>query len=212
MIHPIRTALLTLSLSALFSPCFGSVAYDETVSGDSSTNFTSPTNISLNYGSNQILGSTGRVAGVVDRDYFTFTLSQYQRLASITVLANTTGDGSGAQTAFISIQSGNTGTNPATAQIPLAASLLGYYLFGPADIGQDILDNMAASNSAFIAAQGFTAPLNHGTYTVWIQETANPINYGFNLQVVPEPESLMLMGLGLAGLAFTKRKNSLAAA
>ncbi len=190
----------TPGTTLLFSPCHAGVVYDESINGDLSTNFSSPTSVAIQAGSNQILGTTGRVASVIDRDYFTITIPAGHSLVSIGVLDNTTGDNTGALVSFISVQSGATATDPATAQIPLAASLLGYHLFGPADIGQDILDNMGQSNSLFVAAQGFTPPLGAGQYTFWVQETVNTINYGFDLQVVPEPESLMLLMIGLTAM------------
>lgn len=197
-------ATAALSLSALFSPAFAGVVYDEAINGDLSTNFSSPTSVFIQEGSNQIYGTTGRVAGVIDRDYFTITIPVGHRLVGIDVLPNTTGDNTGALVSFISVQAGSTGTNPSTAQIPLAASLLGYHLFGPADIGQDILDNMGQSNLLFVAAQGFTPPLGAGTYTFWVQETVSTINYGFDLKVAPEPESLMLLIVGLTAMLVGK--------
>lgn len=197
-------ATAALSLSALFSPCQASVVYDEAINGDLSTTFSSPTSVFIQEGSNQILGTTGRVAGVVDRDYFTITIPYGLHLVSIKVLPNTTGDNSGPLQSFIGVKAGSTGTDPATAQIPLAASLLGYHLFGPADIGQDILDNLGQSNLLAVAAQGFTPPLNAGTYTFWVQETVSTINYGFDLKVAPEPESLMLLIVGLTAMLVGK--------
>lgn len=202
-------APVALSLSAFFSPCFASVVYDESINGDLSTDFSNPTSVLIQAGSNQILGTTGRADGVVDRDYFTITIPQGLRLTRIEVLPNTTGDNIDTPISFISVQTGATGTNPSTAQAPLAASLLGYYLFGPADIGQDILDNLGQSNLLFLPAQGFTTPLGAGTYTFWVQETAvNLINYGIDLQVqpVPVPAAVWLFGSGLIGLFHAKRK------
>jgi hypothetical protein len=119
-------------------------------------------------------------------------------------LEGTTGDNTGAPLAFIAVTSGPM-IDPAVAT---AGDLLGYYLFGPPDIGQDILDNLAISDTdpqGFGAAQGFTAPLGPGAYTFWVQEGTSSIVYRLELNVIPEPASIVLVSIGLGALLLGRR-------
>jgi len=202
-------------LSGRFRSTGNRIIYDESIDGNLSNNYTSPTVVSVGLGSNQFFGTTGRAApagtGVIDRDYLTFTIPAGMHLVAIEVLPGTQSDTVGAPVSFIGIRAGNVGSDPTTTpaytNADLALTLLGYYLYGPADIGNDILDNLAIANTLTPPAQGFTAPLGAGTYTLWIQETVvGNFNYGFDLQVVPEPESLPLLALGLLGLAYNRRR------
>jgi hypothetical protein len=195
------------STLAFLSPCYGGVIHDESVNGDLSNIFSAPTPLSINLGSNQVFGTTGPLNGGFERDYFSITLTAGQHLVSIRVLEGTTGDSVGPPLAFIAVTSGPM-INPVGAT---AADLLGYYLFGPPDIDQDILDNMASSNTnlpppqGFGAAQGFTAPLGPGTYTFWVQEGTSDIDYRLELNVIPEPASIVLVGIGLGALLLRRR-------
>src|SRR5690242_21909913 len=83
-------AAVAVSFALSPAPTAAAVAYDEGVSGDLSNNGLAPTLISLGVGSNTISGTSGRdQAGVVDRDYFTFTLGSNEALTAINVLQGT---------------------------------------------------------------------------------------------------------------------------
>ncbi len=212
-----------LFLMAAMSSAQATTIYNEALNGDLSNVFSSPTTIAapLGIGSNQFFGATGRAApvppattGVIDRDYLTFTIPAGLHLVAIEVLPGTQSDTTAPLVSFIGLKSGSQGSDPSTTpSSALAQTLLGYYLYGPANIGNDILAGMAANNLFTGApfnqppAQGFSAPLGAGTYTLWMQETVvGNFNYGFDLKVVPEPETLPLFAAGLAGFAFARRK------
>ncbi len=185
-----------LALAAIPATATG---YNET-SGDLSNLNTSPTAVTFGVGSNIISGTTGSTAGVIDRDYFTFTIAPDQQLTAIMVLDGTTsiaGRDPQNPLSFIGLEAGGSLTDPAA---PVVGDLLGYTHYGPSLVGTDILDNIGAG----AGAQGFSGPLGAGTYSVWIQEAnAGTADYVFNFLVASVPESstwaMMLSGFGLIG-------------
>jgi len=190
------------------SPAHAVVAYDEGASGDLSNSGASPTIISLIIGDNIISGTSGKnSAGVIDRDYFTFTLASNQILTAINVLPGTVPIG----LSFIGVQSGNQVTvSPAG---PTAAGLLGWAHYSAADVGTDILDNMSVAANG---SSGFSIPLGPGTYAFWVQE-ASPgtatYSFDFVVSTVPEPSTwaMMLIGFGAAAIALRRNRKKLLA-
>ena len=210
-----KTSLMSAAVSALVAvafatPASATIVHDELISGDLSNSGAAPTSLAFAPGDNWILGTTGRdTQGVVDRDYFTFTLLADEYLTAITVLNGTTTVANGL--AFIALEAGSQVTVDPAA--PTAGPLLGWYHYGPGDILNDILPEIGAG----AGAQGFTPPLGPGTYAVWIQETGTgTANYGFNFVVaeVPEPGTwaMMLLGFVAVGWALRPRPDRLAAA
>jgi len=208
-----RHRWLSWAGAALFLPAIAaagaaqaSVVYDESVSGDLSNSGLAPAPVLFAAGNNLVFGSTGAAGGVVDRDYFTFTLLPDHWLTLIEVLPGTTAIG-GLNISFIAIQAGPQVTvdpNPANA---IVGDLLGWRHFGPGDIGNDILPQIGVG----AGAQGFVPSLGPGTYSVWIQETATgSASYGFNFGVaaVPEPASwaMMIVGFGAIGASLRARR------
>ena len=161
------------------------MAWDESVNGDFSGNGLAPTLLTLNAGSNQIIGSTG--SG--DLDYFTFELSAGQTLTSLRVLSNTLVSG---QFSFLGVQAG-----PQVTVSPSGAgsqALLGWTHYATGDAGLDVLVRITPS-----------AVLPAGQYSVWLQDTGGPADYGFDFGVtstpaVPLPPSFLLMASTLLGL------------
>ena len=178
----------------LFTLAFGGSAaaatvYDEALSGDRS----SPTVIGVATGNNAIFGATGRATSSIDRDYFSIALNSNQRLTAILVLSGTV---AGGNVSFIGVEAGNQTTLPTTAAT--AAGLLGWWHYGAADVGFDILRKMSIAAEG---SSGFTPPLGAGVYSFWIQDfNRGRFNYGFDLVItaVPLPPGFGLLGLGLA--------------
>lgn len=211
-------SIAALLLAVCATPAGANVVHNETTSGDLSTDYQNPTLVTVGVGSNQILGQTGRTVtgGPIDRDYFTITIPAGQALTAVNVLPNTQGDGVNPQVSFIGIRLGTQGTNPAGTQTAQAADLLGYYLVGINDIGNDILGTIGQSNLLTPAAQGFSGPLlgsgPAGTaYTFWLQETTvGSFSYGIDLQIapVPVPAAVWLFGSALLGLLGIGRRRA----
>ncbi len=199
------TRLLSAALLAagLATGAQAATAWDEAVSGDLANLGATPTAVGFGLGSNVVRGTTGRDgAGIVDRDYFTFTLAAGWQLDTITLLPGSTFLG-GSGVSFIGMQVGPVMTvDPNSGS---ATGLLGWWLYSDNDIGVDILQQMGSSPGAV----GFSGALPAGTYTVWVQETATGVaNYGFDFAVsaVPEPASALLMLAGVAGLSTLRRR------
>jgi hypothetical protein len=172
------------------------VIWNESVNGDLSNSGLDPTVLTVSLGSNDLYGTTGKNSstGVVDRDYFTFTVPSELELSSIIVLPGTHGIGPKAES-FISVEAGpevTVGTSPSSA-----AGLLGWYHYSASDIGIDILPLMG---SAGFGSTGFTPPLPSGTYSFWVQEAnvgTAPYGFDFVVRATPEPGSWMLLLAGL---------------
>lgn len=190
-------AFALISWLVIAQSATGATIWNETVNGDLSGNRLVPTNLGvLALGTSTLLGST--TSG--DLDYFTFTLPAGGFFSQMNL-----GAYGASNLSFIAIQSGSVFTEaPATVN---PANLLGYAHFGSAHVGTDLLDDMAISNLAVPAAQGFSVPLAPGSYVFWVQQAnPTPSSYSWNVVVVPEPSVAMLLGAGLAALAHARRR------
>jgi hypothetical protein len=196
-----RSIVLPVLLASAFlyvTAAHGDTLYNESVSGDLSNNGLAPTLLTVSLGSNVVFGTTGKNAttGIIDRDYFTFTVPQDMELTALTVLPGTTTLGTLGES-FIGIESGPQVTVSTAATT--AAGLLGWDHYGTEDIGVNILPLMGTSG---LGSTGFTAPLPAGTYSFWVQEaSAGSVEYGLDFTVAtPEPASWTMLVTGLAAL------------
>lgn len=180
------------------------VVWNEAVNGDLSNAGLAPTAVALSPGFNDVLGTSGRLVagGAVDRDYFTIVVPAGNFLNSIKLLPGSAGVGP-LGTSFLGLQAGPQVTVATTATT--ASGLLGWWHYGAADIGTDLLPLMATPNNG---SSGFSVPLAAGSYSFWVQDTGvGSATYGFELGVsaVPAPPSTWMLGLGLAALAGWRR-------
>lgn len=200
-----RTTLLRLAPAVLGLCTLGAqaaTAWDESSAGDLSNDGLAPTALSLGLGENLLLGRTGRTDGVVDRDYFSFTLAAGTQLDTLTVLPGSSFLGPGAAS-FIAVQAGPQLTvNPTGGS---AAGLLGWVHYSENDVGTDILGLMGIGPGAI----GFAGPLPAGTYSFWIQDTGSGVadyRFDFAVSAVPEPAAWALWLAGLGLLAGARRR------
>ena len=197
-------AVWTLALASA-GPAAAISVYDEAVDPDFSNSRAAPTAVTFGLGQNDVFGVTGSSpASGVDRDYFTFAIPAGSALVSLTVLNVGLSAGNAS---FLGLQAGATVTvDPVGAALPNAAApLLGYKLLSPADIGLDILPNIATAASA----AGFTPPLGPGQYSVWLQDgNSAPSTYAlrFDVSTVPEPGTILLIGTGIVALGRLQRR------
>ncbi|MEX1115651.1 MAG: hypothetical protein WEB53_10410 [Akkermansiaceae bacterium] len=176
----------------MITPGLGAVIYNESINGDLSGLFGSPTTLNLTTGANTIIaqmgsnGNTGATNGS-DADYFTVTVGSGESLVSITVDSY--------------LFSPN---NP-------GVSFAGY-VAAPVFAGQtaqningSVLFN-ASSGNILDDFTGGPATLGPGTYSFWFQETsANLISYQLTYNLVPEPSSA-LIGACSIGLCLASRR------
>ena len=206
LLRGLVSALVCVGVSAgVVTGAQAATAWDEAASGDLANLGTSPTLVSLGLGSNTLTGTTGRDgAGVVDRDYFTFTLADGWQLDSLMLLPGTTILGP-SSLGFVAVQAGSQMTVDPTGGDP--TNLLGWWHYSENDIDTDILPLIGLGGGAI----GFAGPLPAGIYTFWVQETATgsaAYNFDFNVTAVPEPSIALMLMAGLAGLGFLRKRGN----
>ena len=151
------------------------INYNESVSGDISSNPASPLEFTLAGGTNTISATTGDG----DQEYLALTIPEGFQLDSLVLESFTPND-----VAFIGVQQGDTFTEPLDDSA-IRGNILGYTLFGnPRQIGTDILDEIGNGLNAI----GFEGALPSGTYTFAIQQLGEDSDYtlAFNVSEVTE--------------------------
>jgi MYXO-CTERM domain-containing protein len=201
-LRPLAVALF------LGGACASAQAGGYTEGPDLSNNQLAPTPVLLDPGSNVVQGTSGYTGAVLDRDFFVVTVPSGHLLSQLVVGALTEPGGA---FSFIGMQAGSALTVDPDS-ISSGAALLGWHLYGTADRGTDILDDMGQGPDKI----GFAGALPAGQYTFWVQELAPafpgeafpPYPYQFDFKVTPVPEAgtAALMLLGLAGLTAARRR------
>ena len=186
-----RTLGAVVSALVLGQEAAAATIWDEGVNGDLSNDRLNPTVLVLGLGSNTIIGSV--TAG--ERDYFRINVAGGESFTQLFLAAY-----SPTNLSFLAIQSGTQVTVDPAA--PVAGPLLGWMHPDTPFVGSDVLDDIGSGAGAI----GFVPPLGPGDYSFWMQQT-NPIvtSYTFDLILVPEPGTLLLVGLGLLALAARSR-------
>ncbi|MEW4924271.1 hypothetical protein [Algibacter sp. 2305UL17-15] len=146
--------------------------YNEDLSGDLSSDNTSPTSLAFVVGQNTINANQSSS----DVDYFTFSVPSGHELTQIVVDDYQSSDDAG----FIGIANG--GTFPKDRANTEASDLLGGLIYGLPNRGNDILADMGALNGA----QGFTGALPSGSYSVWLNQTGASSEVFLNFVIVKQ--------------------------
>ena len=207
-------ASIAAAIAVLVAGSAAAATYDESVSGDLSSNQAAPFALTLSQGSNSILGTIGSGGGTDSLDLITLTVPAGMQLTS---LVNTVISGTDHQY-FIGFQNGTT----FVGSVNTSASYVGLAHFGTAATNTGIgsppgtptstagLDLLPVMNSTGVAAgaSGFTPPLGPGSYTFAIGQLQADLQefatYQFDINVVPEPATLCLLGFGGLVLAFSR--------
>jgi hypothetical protein len=176
-----------------------SVLWDESVNGSLSASGSSPTALTLSGGINAILGTVG---GTAQQDWVALTVPTGDLLSSVVLESYSSTDAQG----FFGVQAGSS----FIGSVNSASSYLGYTHFGtgaangsqpPVNlVGANLLPIMGNNAVDSLGSQGFTPPLNAGTYTFLIQQLGANTTYEFDFGVtaVPEPSSAALACLASA--------------
>lgn len=175
-------AAMLLGVAAM-SVAHAAVVYDESTDGDLSDDRGAPTQIVLNAGANDLIGTSGFDGTTSFRDYATFVVPVGATLTSIKAIE---GMEPAVAVSFIGIQAGPAIT--VDPNLPNPALLLGWQHVGSVGAGQtlDILTGVT--------------PLGPGTYSLWIQDfDFGDSAYAFRFELsapVPEPSTWMTLALG----------------
>jgi hypothetical protein len=194
--HLLRNIVLLASAFLYGAAAHGDTVYNESISGDLSNSGLTPTVLTFSQGLNDVFGTTGKSAttGVIDRDYFTFTVAPGLELTAITVLPGTTTLGP-LDESFIGVEYGS--QVDVSTGATTAAGLLGWTHYGVEDItdGTNILPLMGIPN---LGSTGFTGPLPSGTYSFWVQEASvGTVQYGLEFTEAPEPSTWTMLLTGM---------------
>jgi len=159
----LATLALLLTLAA---PAGAAIIYDESVSGDLSTNAASPTALAFAVGGNTIVGTVANSAAVGgDRDFITFTVPAGQVLVALNLLGFAPDN-----LAFIAFNAGPTSFVP-------SAATNGSFLAGihpsAANVGANLMTLFVTSS---VTTNALPAPqLDPGVYSFVIQQTSNVV-------------------------------------
>ncbi|MEO0423652.1 MAG: VPLPA-CTERM sorting domain-containing protein [Pseudomonadota bacterium] len=198
----LATALIG-ALTLLPFSAFSTTVWDESVSGDLSSDPDAPTPLSFSVGSNIITGSVSAGEGDT-RDFITFTIADGQVLTALLQLEYVDGDTGGpGNRGFHAINEGETSFIPGGDTSDL---FLGGDHLDPLDPGTDLLAILA---TAPLAGVGFDTPLGPGTYSYVVQQTGpqnSAYSLDFQVAAVPLPAGVWLIASALMGLVGFRRR------
>ncbi len=202
MIRPLSLFAASALTIVLCIPASAVVVFDESTMGDLSTDPLAPTALDFSVGFNEIIGSVSTPDDT--RDIITFTIDDGFQLVGLFQLQYEDLDiGGPGNTGFHAINLGDTTFVPSGTT---AGSFLGGAHIVEVPSTTNLLETLAAAPQA---GTGFTAPLGPGTYTYLIQQTGPELTgytMSFEVAPIPEPTSLVLVGLGAAGLLVSARR------
>jgi hypothetical protein len=148
--------------------------WNESIHGELSNNQAAPSAFTLASGVNSVIGS---VNGVSDsQDWLALAVPEGFELSSVVPAAYASSD----SVAFTGFQGGSVFLGSSSDP----GAYLGYSHFGQGNVGSDLLPAMSAA----AGAQGFTSPLDSGTYVFLVQQLGAPATYQFDYVVTPVPE------------------------
>lgn len=206
--RPVKTSsAISLCAFLTLGPAIShaAVLYNESVSGDISSTQSTPTSLTLQAGSNSIIGTVGSGDS---QDWLTFAVPSGFTLNSLVLAAYSSNDAQG----FTGMQAGSVFVGSSNT----AANYLGYAHFGTTAtngslpsanlVGQDLLPIMS-TQAGSPGSQHFTTPLPSGSYAFLIQQLGATTSYQFNYSVVAVPEASSAgLSVLLGGMALLSRR------
>lgn len=198
-----RTLLTYLVLLVMPFGTMRAANWNEDFDGDLSGDGNAPTSILFSEGHNIIEGIMGSAGGVgpVDADVWTFTILAGYYLTGIN-LVSYSAPGPGIQS-FMAIDDAAT-INMSDPSLHLSNGLWDEQLDGFGNTFTDMLAILDAGPA--FGGTGFSGPLGPGTYTFWVQETTDEIQYCIDFVVTPVPEPGGALLLGLTGFMLLRRR------
>src|SRR5688572_22758499 len=164
-----KLASLLVVFGILIPSAKAEIFWDESTDGDLSNDQSAPSTFTLASGVNSVIGTVGGPSG--SQDWLGLTVPAGLQLSSLTLSTYVSND----EVAFIGVQSGTAFVgSPSSAQ-----SYLGYSHFGDGNVGVNILPVMGTAPGA----QGFTPPLDSGSYVFLIQQLGSTTSYRFDYNV-----------------------------
>ncbi len=156
--------------------------YDDTVQPDISDDRLAPDRFVLALGDNRLTSAQQGDAFGRDIDYFVIEVPAGLVIDAVFLERYEADPGN---LAFLGLQEGTIfSVDPAAAT---AADLLGGIVFGAPQVGQDVLSEIGT----LAGAQGFTGPLQPGSYAFWVQQTGPPnegtLNFRGRSTLPPRP-------------------------
>lgn len=205
-----RRFALSLALAASISvtPALANFVHVESVDGDFSNDRLNTTDLLAGAGVNSVTGTTSTPGpGQRDFDYFTVTVPVGHVLTSLVLK-----DYFGENLSFLGMMSGSQFTVDPTSPAPtIPPQLLGWVHMTPPLIGQNLLPTMAGQTMP-APVMGFSIPLPAGDYSFWVQEAGADVatySLDFNVVQLPEPSSMVLVGIaGLGSTWLMRRRKS----
>jgi hypothetical protein len=198
--------LLTLSAFMMYGLMNANSAiaasWNEAVQGELSSNALAPSTLTLDLGSNSVIGSFNP-QDVYDPDYLTVIVATGTQLSGLLYGSNFVINDA---RSFIGVDIGTI-----VDLTPTPTSQFGLHGYAHIPIGSAVGTNFLPEIGNGFGSQGFTGPLAAGTYTFWMQETSGALGtYSWDFVVstapVPEPESYAMLLAGLGMLGFVSRK------
>lgn len=185
-------SFLMLNLALTISAARAAVAHDEEVNGDLSGDYAAPTVLLLSPGSNIIAATSGVFDTGEDIEYVNVKIPAGHQLSQLQLLMYEGRD----LTAFIGVQTGDAFTFPADEAFSHINDMIGWSHIGPGagtGVGSDLLPPLGENGS------GFVPPLTGSSYTFWLQQTGQPIDWqmDFIVEPIPEPASCLLLATAL---------------
>lgn len=185
-----------ISLFFLFFVIQGhaAVIHDESLDGDLSGSFSTPSMLNFIAGTNTVSGQAGNNGNTgatngSDADYFSFSIASGFELTSINVDSYSQIGGTAGNLSFLGYNESSAFNGQGGGDVD------GFVLFNATS--GEILDDVSGTNAVGV-----------GDYAIWIQETGNFLvdySLSFEITAVPIPPAMLLFVSGLSVIRLARK-------